>query len=504
VTVEELIAAAAGLYQLGRYAEAEAAAQRALELAPDAGAAHITAALVAGALHGWEIALGRLDAFATRVPGDAAVTSARAYALLRLGRYIEALDAAERGLAARPDFGGLLEALGCAQRALGRFDEAAVTFDRAIALGHNPAAMLVLKGAGLLETGAIAEARATLERALELDPANAEAWLALGDVRAYVPGDPALAHMEALLAGAAGLRGEQRTLVHFALGKAYQKSGEADAAFRHFVAGNAAQRATFVYDVANDEAFARERIARYTSATMARLAGSGYASRAPIFVLGMPRSGTSLVEHILASHPAVYGAGELTYFDQALAECGPDDLAALGARYLALVDAIAPAGRRVVDKLPSNFRHAGLIRLALPRARIVHCVRDPLDTCFSCYTTLFTGRQDFSYDLAETGRYYQAYAALMEHWRSCIPPAVMLDVRYEEFVTDIEAGARRLLAFLDLPWNDAVLRYYETNRPVRTASYAQVRRPIYTTSIGTAQRYREHLQPLIEALDATE
>jgi Flp pilus assembly protein TadD len=218
VTVEELIAAAAGLYQLGRYAEAEAAAQRALELAPDAGAAHITAALVAGALHGWEIALGRLDAFATRVPGDAAVTSARAYALLRLGRYIEALDAAERGLAARPDFGGLLEALGCAQRALGRFDEAAVTFDRAIALGHNPAAMLVLKGAGLLETGAIAEARATLERALELDPANAEAWLALGDVRAYVPGDPALAHMEALLAGAAGLRGEQRTLVHFALG----------------------------------------------------------------------------------------------------------------------------------------------------------------------------------------------------------------------------------------------------------------------------------------------
>ncbi len=497
--------AAAALYQLGRFEEARGHAARALEREPGSTAAAITAALVDGALGGYQVALERLDALQARAPGDLTVVSARAYVLLRLERYAEAIDAAERGLHERPDFGALLEALGCAQRALGRYEEAFATFDRAIALGHNPASTLVLKASGLLELGALDGARAALDRALELDPANPQAWLARNELHPFAPGDPQLARMEELLATAPALRGkEHRTLMHFALGKAYHKARDTDAAFRHFAAGNAAKRATFAYDVATDEAFARERIARYTPATMARSAGGGDASRAPIFVLGMPRSGTSLVEQILASHPAVYGAGEQTFFDQALEECGSDDVAALGARYLALIDGIAPPDRRVVDKLPSNFRHAGLIHLALPRARIVHCVRDPLDTCFSCYTTLFTGRQDFSFDLVEAGRYYRAYAALVDHWRSVLPPGVMLDVRYEELVADIEAGARRLLAFLDLPWNDAVLRYYETNRPVRTASYAQVRRPVYATSVGAAQPYRAHLQPLIEALEGRE
>jgi hypothetical protein len=255
-----------------------------------------------------------------------------------------------------------------------------------------------------------------------------------------------------------------------------------------------------VYDVAADERFVRESIAFFTPATMRRLSGAGDPSRAPIFVLGMPRSGTSLVEQILASHPDVHGAGELTLFDRAIDEVGREDPAALGTRYLELLAAIAPLGQRVVDKLPSNFRHVALIHLALPRARIVHTMRDALDTCFSCYVTLFTGRQDFSYDLTEAGRYYRAYEALMAHWRMLLPPGIMLDVRYENLVADLEAGARRLLAFCDLPWNDAVLRYYESARPVRTASYRQVRRPIYATSVGSAQRYRSELQPLVDAL----
>ena len=493
--------AAGALYQLGRQTEARVHALRALELDPASSAAHITAALVEGALFGYDAALGRLDALLARTPGDLTAISARAYVLLRLERYAEAADAAERGLAARPNFGGLLEALGCAQRALGRFDEALVTFDRAIALGHNVAGTLVLKASGLLEIGDFAAALAALEQALELDPGCAPAWLVFAELRAYAPGDAALARMEELLANAPSMRGAEAAMqMHFALGKAYHKAGDVTGAFRHFSAGNAAKRATLNYDVADDERFARETIAFFTPAMVAKLAGAGDVSRAPIFVLGMPRSGTSLVEQILASHPDVHGAGELTHFDRALEECGAADLTALGARYLALVDQIAPAEKRVVDKLPSNFRHAALLHLALPRARIVHCVRDPLDTCFSCYTTLFTGRQDFSFDLTETGRYYRAYAALVEHWRAVLPPGIVLDVHYEELVADIEAGARRLLAFCDLPWNDAVLRYYETNRPVRTASYRQVREPIYTSSIGSAQRYRAHLQPLIDAL----
>jgi tetratricopeptide (TPR) repeat protein len=493
--------AAAALHRLGRNGEALAHARQAAALDPNSTTVQITLALVEGAALGFEAALARLDAVLARDPDSAGATAARAYALLRLDRFDEVVAAAARGLERWPDTGALLETLGCGLRALQRFEEAFAVFDRAIALGHDPAGMLVLKASGLLELGDFEAARRAIDAALEIAPDNPAAWTTLAELHAFRAGDPALDRMETLLASAPGMRGvEARTMMHFALGKAYRKAGDPANAFRHFAAGNALKRASIAYDVAGDERFARESIAVFTPEAMRRLGGAGDASRAPIFVLGMPRSGTSLVEQILASHPGVYGAGELTLFDRAIDEIGREDPAALGARYLALVDAIAPPGKRVVDKLPSNFRHVALIHLALPRAKIVHCMRDALDTCFSCYTTLFTGRQDFSYDLAETGRYYRAYEALMEHWRAVLPPGVMLDVRYEDLVADVEAGARRMLAFCGLPWDDAVLRYYESARPVRTASYRQVRQPIYATSVGSAQRYRADLQPLIDAL----
>jgi hypothetical protein len=188
-------------------------------------------------------------------------------------------------------------------------------------------------------------------------------------------------------------------------------------------------------------------------------------------------------------------------FERAIAEAGADDMTALGRRYIELVDAIAPADKRVVDKLPSNFRHVALIHLALPHARIIHCTRDAVDTCFSCYSTLFTGRQDFAFDLTEAGRYYRAYQELVEHWPTILPPGVMLDVAYEDVVADLEANARRMLAFCGLPWDDAVLRYYETQRVIRTASFRQARQPIYRTSVRAADAYRKELQPLIDALN---
>jgi tetratricopeptide (TPR) repeat protein len=493
--------AAAALHRLGRNDEALAHARRAAALDPATTTVQITAALVEGAVLGYDAALERLDAALARDPDSAGATAARAYALLRLERFDEVVDAATRGLERWPNTGGLLETLGCALRAQLRFEEAFAVFDRALALGHDPAGMLVLKASGLLELGDFETARLALEAALMLAPDNSTAWSALAEIRPFRAADPTLDRMEKLLASTPALRAvDARTTMHFALGKAYRKAGDAANAFRHFAEGNALKRASMVYDVADDERFVRESIAFFTPATMRRLSGAGDPSRAPIFVLGMPRSGTSLVEQILAAHPGVHGAGELTLFDRAVGELGREDPAALAARYLALLDALAPGEQRVVDKLPSNFRHVGLLHLAFPRAKIVHCVRDALDTCFSCYTTLFTGRQDFSYDLAETGRYYRAYEKLMEHWRAVLPPGVMLDVRYEELVANLEAGARELLAFCELPWDDAVLRYYEAARPVRTASYHQVRQPIYASSVGAAQRYRAELGPLIDAL----
>jgi hypothetical protein len=236
-----------------------------------------------------------------------------------------------------------------------------------------------------------------------------------------------------------------------------------------------------------------------------------------VFVVGMPRSGTTLVEQILASHPAVFGAGELELMPRAVAglraahpeAAFPDlaamlddaDLRALGARYLAGLDRIAPPeAARVTDKLPLNFVHVGLIHLALPGARLVHVRRDPLDTCVSCYSKLFAGNQPFAYDLGELGRYYRAYTSVMAHWRRVLPPGVLLELDYEAVVADLERAARRLVAHCGLGWDDACLAFHRTERPIRTASALQVRRPLYTEAIGRAAAYAPWLAPLIAAL----
>jgi tetratricopeptide (TPR) repeat protein len=493
--------AAAALHLLGRNDEALVHARAATALDPASITIRITAALIAGAAGGNEAGLSEIDELLSETPHSIAATAARAYLQLKLERYADALATAYAGLALAPENGLLLESLGCALRGVGRYVEAFATFDRAIALGHDPASLLVLKAGGQLEIGAFDDARASLERALAITPGLATAWSALCDIRSFAPGDPAIAAMETALAESPQLRAiDARTLMHFALGKAHRKARDRERAFRHFEAGNALKRATYTYDVADDEARMRETIATYTPEVMRRGAGAGDASRAPIFVIGMPRSGTTMVEQLLASHPDVYGAGEQLLFDQAVYERGTDDLAALGRRYIELIDVIAPHGKRVVDKLPSNFRHAGLIQLALPRARIIHCMRDPLDTLFSIYVTLFSGRQDFAFDQREIARYYRSYESLMAHWRTVMSPDVLLDVAYEDITADLETNARRILAFCGLPWTDAVLRFHETDRPIRTASFHQARQPIYTSSIGTAEPYRAYLQPLIDEL----
>ena len=239
----------------------------------------------------------------------------------------------------------------------------------------------------------------------------------------------------------------------------------------------------------------------------------------PIFVIGMPRSGTTLVEQILASHPMVHGAGELQTFNDVVLEVrGPDGntlpypdfvpsldrgaLKAVGERYVALVRKLAPSGERVTDKMPSNYYFAGLIHLALPNAKLIHTMRDPVDTCVSCFSKLFSAEQNHTYDLSELGRYYRHYEKLMAHWRRVLPQDRMLDVRYEDVVADLEAQARRVIAYCGLPWDDRCLAFHKTDRPVRTASATQVRQPIYASAIGRWKVYEEFLGPLLKELHA--
>jgi hypothetical protein len=239
-------------------------------------------------------------------------------------------------------------------------------------------------------------------------------------------------------------------------------------------------------------------------------ANAGARSSLPVFVVGMPRSGTTLIEQILASHPLVHAAGELRTLDglsdaiagfpASVAGLSDAQLKALGEAYLARVAPLAAGRRHVVDKMPSNFLLCGLIRLILPEAKIIHSRRDPVDTCLSCYAKLFAGEQAFTYDQTELGRFHRAYQALMAHWRSVLPASHFIEVDYEAVVDDIEGQARRMLDFLGLPWDARVLKFHETERPVRTASVNQVREPIYRTSARRWKKHAPQLGPLLAAL----
>ena len=273
------------------------------------------------------------------------------------------------------------------------------------------------------------------------------------------------------------------------------------------------------YHEAADQQFFRLIAKTFDAGLVERFAGAGDPSPVPIFVLGMPRSGSTLVEQILASHPQIHAAGEMTNLDRVVRslrdtvgrpirfpQCAggfdTESLRRIGQAYLASLPPLPEGKTRITDKLPSNFIYVGLIRMILPNARIIHTVRDPVDTCVSCFSRLFGAGHAYCYDLAELGRYYRAYHELMAHWRAVLPAGSMLDVAYEDVVGDLETQARRLIDYCGLPWDDRCLSFHTTSRTVSTASNLQVRRPLYRSSVQRWRRYEAHLQPLLTELEA--
>ena len=277
--------------------------------------------------------------------------------------------------------------------------------------------------------------------------------------------------------------------------------------------GNGMKRAL----VENEEAqlaLANQRIRmRLSGPAILAAAGRGHPTRVPIFVLGMPRSGSTLVEQILASHPLVLPGGERKDFGKAMRDTwsrergtftrtmvDPQALHRLARLYLDALPPLPLGKTRITDKMPGNFRIAGLIHVAMPNAKIIHTRRDPIDTCLSCFSKLFGDDLNWSYDLAELGRHYRLYQEMMEHWEDVLPQGAILHVQYEDVVNDLEGQARRLLDFCELDWDDACLSFHETKRAVRTASVAQVRQPIYRRSVGKWRPDDDVLRPLLEGL----
>ena len=432
----------------------------------------------------------------------------------------DAIVHAGPALAAKPDFARAHSNLGSALIDLNRPEEALASFDRALAI--DPRLVGAHHGIGIaqLTLGRLDESRRAFERAIEIDPLSFESHRSLAEAKQFAPDDPQLEALERAARDLDALTADQQINLHFALASAYANLRRHELSFRHLLAGNALKRSQTEYDEAVTLGKLARSRAAFTPELVGRLRGLGDPSRRPIFIVGMPRSGTTLVEQVLASHSQVFGAGELEHFSGAAGSvCEPpgatvpypemlatitgERLRALGTRYLASASAVAPraaAAERITDKLPANFRLVGLIHLALPNARIIHVRRDPLDTCFSCFSKLFAGELAFTYDLGELGRHYRAYEALMAHWRTILPPGAMLEVQYEALIADFEPQARRLLAHCGLDWDDACLAFHQTQRPVRTASAAQVRQPIYRSSVGRWRPYEVWLGPLREAL----
>jgi tetratricopeptide (TPR) repeat protein len=555
----------------GRLDEALAAGRRALALNPWCPVALANVGNVLFAQGKFEEALAHYDRAIALQQDFALAHSNRGNALRHLQRLTEAVAAYRCALALKPDMVETWGNLGTCLRDLKRPKEAEAAYLKALELAPNNPDTLNLMGLLAFERGALEVALAHYRRALALkpdhtgahnnmgnalkvlgqlrgaeeaylkalqsDPANAGIYFNLADSKTFKPGDPHLAVMEALAAKSESLSTTERIQLDFARGKAYADLQDYPRSFRHLLAGNAARRATINYNekAVFDLLDLIENV--FTSELIKAKSGGGEQSKMPIFIVGMPRSGTTLIEQIIASHPLAHGAGEVPTLDEIAwtDRRGPDGnivpypnyvpavddaaLAEIGACYVAFAHKLATAASAasssngeslqadaeyVIDKMPSNYYFAGLIHLALPNAKIIHCIRDPVDTCVSCFSKLFPSplHQTCTYDLGELGRYYRRYEQLMEHWRRVLPAGRILDVRYEDVVTDLEAQARRIISHCGLPWNDRCLSFHETDRPVRTASAAQVRQPIYKHAIGRWRVYEQHLGPLLDALSA--
>jgi tetratricopeptide (TPR) repeat protein len=324
--------------------------------------------------------------------------------------------------------------------------------------------------------------------------------------------DGAIARLESLLVKD-GLPEKHRTQIHFNLGRLYDKHGKYAQAFAHYRAGNQLMPATF------DARAWQERITNlidiFSHDALVRAPRADNRSERPIFIVGMPRSGTTLVEQILSMYPEVAAAGELADISlladqlQELLEhtSSANDLTrlsrgqydSLAQRYLDLLGGRFPNALRVTDKMPQNFLHLGWIALLFPGARVIHCVRDPLDACLSCYFQMFTGDHPYAYDLANLGAYYRQYQRLMDHWRAILDIPIF-ELRYEDLVREPEKLGRAMVEFCGFKWDPRCLEFYKSERSVATASFQQVRQPIYSSSLGRWQHYADHLEPLKKAL----
>ena len=497
----------------GRLARARDELRAILQREPtDLAAAHLLGEVLAraGDLAAAEPLLAHVVAAA---PGLHLARLAYVLALQRVGKTLDALTALGPLLAREPRHNRARMTRAALLAELGDYAGAAEVTAAVLAdFPDQPLAWLV-QGNGLRMLGRIDEAVAAYRHCLALDPACADAWWSLANLKAYRFAADEIAAMEGQLEDVE-TPPARRSLLSFALGKAHEDAGRYADAFAAYAGGNAIERSLRPHAAERTSALVGASKALFTPRFLSERAGWGEPEAGPIFIVGLPRSGSTLVEQILASHPAVEGtrelidvqrmadwiAGQVGGYPAAIASLPPAAIRQLGHDYLARTRPLRRLGRALfVDKAPWNWLHVGLIVLMLPNARIVDVRRHPLGCCFSAYKQHFAGGFDFAYDLADLGRHYADYVDLMAHFDR-VAPGRVCRVIYEDLVADTEGEVRRLLEQLGLPFDPAVLRFFENRRAVATPSSEQVRRPVFADAVDHWRNFEPWLRPLKDAL----
>lgn len=500
---------------LGRYAEANESYRRATELMPGEATFHNNLGTSFRELQQPHKAVPSLRRAIELRPDYLRAYYNLADSYMDMNRTAEAAAALREAIDARPDVAESYTRLGVVLNAAGDAPGAIRMHEKAIAMNPGLARAHCNLGIAHFEQGDMDAAERCQHLALKADPGYVQAHYELVRSKRFVDRDGHLAEMTRLFE-TARLNPRNRSLLAFALGKAHEDIGNDDQAFTWYREANRLRRSLFHFSIGVEARRFEIIHETFTPELFERFSKQGIRDPRPILIVGMPRSGTTLVEQILAAHPAVCGGGELNTLNEivwslqvesdgdypgCLRGTAPSGIDTMAQRYLDALRGIDAEASCVTDKMPANFLHLGLVRLMLPNARIVHCRRDAMDTCFSIFKTQFSAEDlNFAYDLTELGQYYRLYEALMDHWHAVMPGAIV-DVDYETLTGNHETETRRLIDACGLPWDDACLSFHELDRQVATASAAQVRQPIYRSSVGKWRRYEEQLEPLRRILE---
>lgn len=502
-------------------AEAEHAYRKAISLRPAYIEAHSNLALLLDGANRSDEAL--------RVLGEALKIDAKhvptlihvARIQLEKGNHAQTEQAAKLAIQHDPEAAEAYAVYGQMLHETDRFEEAIQQFDKALAKKPDLVEANSMRGVCLKSMGRLDEAKSQLSKTLDRHPEAFGVYANMGDLIKFDKDSPYLKSMEKLLAEAADPATRRYIPLHFAIGKAYDDIGEHEKAIKHFKLGASLKRTTLNYDEKDVFAFFDSIKVTFGSAYFANLPFKGNPSNLPVFIIGMPRSGSTLVEQILSSHPQTYGAGEIKEFSRQLnslrsrfpslpkyphivERMSEAHFSLVANGYLSKLRENAPDATRVTDKLLTNYFFVGLLYTLFPNAKFIHTKRNPVDTCLSAFTKLFKDDMPHSYDLGELGRYYLKYDELMSHWQDMLPSTALKTFVYEDVVDDLPKMARELIDFVGLPWDDACLSFHESSRAVKTASVVQVRQPIYKSSVGRWRRYGDELNPLIDALSYRE